>query len=203
MQITRENLANKYFYKTELAKLCHERNLPTYGTKAELAHYLTLYLNDVSPSKIIPIRKNQPRSSSTQKLTLDTKLIGDGFKFNKTARTFFENYYHVNKFSFTKTMATIKRRVEAENNTTYSIRDLISELEKASRIIETPEERTYEWNQFVKDFNKDPASKQFHSRMKVAAILWKVVRDSRLPKMYSHELMAQCFDQIKSFSNYN
>lgn len=197
MQLTIEDLNEKYFYKTELSQLCRERKLPTYGTKAELTSYLTLYLKGASPKQVKPLRQYKPSSSRTKGITIDTKIISPEFKFSKETRSFFANYYHVETFNFNKQMATIKRRIETEHNTEYSVRDLITELKSNTQVFNTPEEQTYQWNKFVKDFNKDPNSTHFHSRMKVAAILWKKVRNSKSPKKYSKELIDQYFDQIK------
>lgn len=197
MQLTKNDLAKHYFYKTELIHLCRERRLPTYGTKAELNYYLSCYLDGVPSKEIQPLRTNNQKALTKTDINLDTKLIGEGFTFNEHARLFFANYYHVKKFSFKKEMAIIKRRVETQNQTEYTVRDLIKELENSKKIVNTPEEQTYQWNNFVRDFNQDPASKEFTSRLKVAAILWKFVRESEQPKEYSHALLQQYLQQIQ------
>ena len=51
------------------------------------------------------------------------------------------------------------------------------------------EERTYKWNNFVKDFNNDESSKKFKNKMKVASILWSKVRDNPGPKKYNYSLV--------------
>ena len=50
-----------------------------------------------------------------------------------------------------------------------------------------------QWNKFVHDFCADDATLVFDERLKAAAALWKIVRESDKPKVYSHEL----FDKYK------
>src|SRR5699024_4048066 len=105
--------------------------------------------------------KHRHRQQSDQKITLDMKLIPEGFKFNQQARKFFQQYYDVPKFSFTKQMATALREAEKTNDLTMTVRDLIEvyETTKYKKPIQTNEEKTYEWNEFVKDFHKDQRTK--------------------------------------------
>lgn len=60
-----------------------------------------------------------------------------------------------------------------------------------------PEERTYQWNNFVKDFNKDPCSKKFKNKMKVAALLWRKVRDKPGSKKYTSNLINEYENEVK------
>ncbi|WP_155243793.1 hypothetical protein [Butyrivibrio fibrisolvens] len=41
----------------------------------------------------------------------------------------------------------------------------------------------------MKDFCKDEATKEFDERLKAAAALWKIVRESDMKKEYSHDLL--------------
>lgn len=200
MILTKSMLKNHYFYKTELIELCRNRKLPTYGTKAELKVYLQKFLSGIPPQEIKPARTIQAIKEKNNKLTLKTRLIGEGFKFNDLSRHFFAEYYHLPKFKFKKEMAVIKRRVETEHDTMYTVQDLIEELNHSEFIIDNKnsEEQTYQWNNFVRDFNKDPESKKFHSKMKVAAILWQHVRDSEGTKKFDKKLISKYYDQIKN-----
>lgn len=53
-----------------------------------------------------------------------------------------------------------------------------------------------QWNKFVKDFCGDEATKIYSGRLKAAAALWKIVRESDLKKEYSHELLEEYKDII-------
>ena len=54
-----------------------------------------------------------------------------------------------------------------------------------------------EWNRFLKDFCADPINDKFKSKLKAAAILWRIVRDSDQPKMYSHTLVQDHLKQLE------
>jgi len=65
-----------------------------------------------------------------------------------------------------------------------------NQKKKGIFISEAPEEKTYQWNQFVKDFSKDPRTSQLPNRLKVAAKLWKTVRESdHLDRTYKPEML--------------
>jgi len=46
-----------------------------------------------------------------------------------------------------------------------------------------------QWNQFLKDFCADEYSNNYSNKLKVAAILWKEVRNSKNKKIYSKQLL--------------
>ena len=48
---------------------------------------------------------------------------------------------------------------------------------------------TCQWNQFLKDFCADEHSNNYSNKLKVAAILWKEVRESKNEKVYSKQLL--------------
>lgn len=191
-----------YYYKTDLVKICKLLSLPVSGTKAELNSYITAYLNGTPATQIKTKRKQKLRPSLTyEEINLDTKLVGSGFSFNNEARRWFADYFGVKKFSFKKEMAIIKRKAEAENDTKITIRDLIYRIEhwNQEEIGAVAEEQTYQWNNFVRDFFEDPATEKYQDRLKVAAILWKLVRESSNNKIYSHGLLRQYGKEIRSY----
>ena len=191
-----------YYYKTDIVKICKLLSLPASGTKAELNSYITAYLNGTPATQIKTKRKQKLRPSLTyEEINLDTKLIGSGFSFNNEARRWFANYFGVKNFSFKKEMAIIKRKAEAEDDTKITVRDLIYHIEhwKQEEIESVAEEQTYQWNNFVRDFFEDPATKKYQDRLKVAAILWKLVRESSNNKIYSHGLLRQYEKEIHSY----
>ena len=53
-----------------------------------------------------------------------------------------------------------------------------------------------QWNKFVKEFCADDATKVFGERLKAAAMLWKIVRDSDMEKVYSRELLERYRDML-------
>lgn len=48
----------------------------------------------------------------------------------------------------------------------------------------------------MKDFCADDATKVFVERLKAAAILWRIVRDSDMEKIYSRELLEKYRDRL-------
>lgn len=100
-------------------------------------------------------------------------------------------------------MAIIKRKAEAENDTKITVRDLIYHIEhwKQEEIGSAAEEQTYQWNNFVRDFFEDPATEKYQDRLKVAAILWRIIRYSNNSKIYSHDLLRQYEKKILMYKN--
>lgn len=191
-----------YWYKEELQRICREYKLPTYGTKAELTNYIVQFLDGVPSSNIKPARKI--RRSTNEKLqakdiTLKTKLLNSGFSLNKEARKFFEDYYGVPKFSFRKSMGIMMREVEKNEDTKATVADLVYAIENEVDLTHNKEEQTYQWNKFVRDFRNDKFSKKYNNPMKVASILWRVVRDSDQEKVYNHDLIIRNSKLIKNY----
>ena len=56
-----------------------------------------------------------------------------------------------------------------------------------------------EWNQFLKDFCTDTKNSIFDNKLKVASILWSIVKNSSKPKVYSHTLVQNNFDLIQIY----
>lgn len=209
-----EEFKKHYWYKTELEKICRKYELPSQGTKAELQSYIIDFLSGKEPSNkratSSKIRKNKILTDGM--ITLDTKLIEDGFKFDNVARKFFAEYFNVEKFSFTKDMAVALRKAEEENDLEMTVRDLIkiyeerknnnlkkSQNKKSSTVnqsIQNAEEKTYQWNNFVRDFFNDESISNYPKNMKAAAYLWRIVRDNPGLKMYSTELFIKYKDEL-------
>lgn len=181
-----------YWYKRELERLCHEFKLESGGTKAELEKRLRYFLktgrhlND-ERKQYKNIRLHTTKRAS---LNLQTKIIPAGVKFNTNLRMFLANYFHQKNFKFTKYMAAAVREAERRADKNFSIADLIQVYKqgKTSRL-GSAEEKTGQWNRFVKMFNKDIQTKQFKNKMRAAAFLWNKVRDSAEPKIYQSKLL--------------
>lgn len=189
-----------YFYKTELSQLCRTYGLPAYGTKAELNHYLRLYLTGTPATAIQPLRQKHATTPSAQALSLTTPLIDPSFSFNQTTRAFFAAYFGVTHFSFTKEMAALKRQAEVTQDPTLTVEDLIKLVQQPTHTsVSSLEDATYQWNQFVKDFCHSPESAAYSQKLKVAAYLWQQVKHSDQPKKYRPELLSQYAVALRSF----
>ncbi|UQS85765.1 hypothetical protein MOO46_04780 [Apilactobacillus apisilvae] len=149
---------------------------------------------------IQPLRKNNNHKSlKNYEINLNTRLYNSGFKLNNEARKFFADYFKVDKFHFNKAMAVKMREVQSKKDKNSTINDLISVMNDNKIIDRTNEESTYQWNNFIKDFYQDSSYHNFISPIKVAAILWKKVRDSDQPKLYNHNLIYKHFSLIKKY----
>lgn len=198
-----KTFSNFYWYKEELQNICSEYRLPTYGTKAELTKYIIAFLNGKTAIEIKPIRRSRRKANSqltADNITLDTKLLGSGFSLNQEARMFFANYFGVEHFTFRKVMGIKMRGVEKDGDVRATVADLVKIL-KDSRLIslDNDEEKTYQWNSFVRAFRNDSISKKYNQPMKVAAIIWKIIKDSDQPKVYTRKLMIENAELIRCF----
>ncbi|EEI24723.1 SAP domain-containing protein [Lentilactobacillus hilgardii] len=204
-KLTQKTFKETYFYKTDLVKICRNYGLPTQGTKAELNHYIDCFLSGIPANQIKPARTYQKAPSlKMSEISLDTPLVGSGFSFNNEARQFFATYFNVKKFSFTKEMAVIKRKAEADQNLSITVGDLINRAKemtdsKQTWLKDLPEEQTYQWNNFVKGFCNSPKSHELNRKMKVAAILWHHVKHSTGSKQYHDRLLDQFSEDIKPY----
>lgn len=189
----------KYWYKTDLQQICQKIGLPTYGTKYELSEYICRFLSGEDISKIKPYRKRRRKMKlSSSEITPNTKILASGFSLNQKARGFFSKYYGVEKFSFNKAMGIKMREIEAVQDKTATVKDLIEAYENLDKV-EAKEDKTYQWNNFIKDFNADQISKKYKSKIKVAAILWQKVKQSTVDKKYSRRLLVDNQESIKSY----
>ena len=198
-QLSKEEFLQHYWYKTDLLKICSEYNLPTLGTKAELQKYILAFLDGNEPKSIRKQSNNRRLKTYRKSISLETKLIEDGFKFDNNARDFFAQYYNVSKFSFTKAMATALRKAEQENDLQMTVKDLIDIYEnKDSRLtLKEEEESSYQWNNFLKDFYADGNTKDLNNRHQIVTFLWRCVRDTPGNKNYLPELLNRYADEIK------
>lgn len=191
-----------YWYKTELQKICSTYHLPTFGTKSELQKNILDFLNG---NAITCQRKeaNKKRIKTVNKpLTLDTKLILEGFKFDQKARTFFAEYYGVSKFSFTKAMASALRVAEINNDLNMTVKDLIDIYENKKKISALlTEESIYQWNYFLKDFHADPNTNNLKNKHQIVTYLWCKVRDTPGEKGYHTRLLKIHEEAINKLEN--
>ncbi|MFD0677788.1 MULTISPECIES: SAP domain-containing protein [unclassified Paenibacillus] len=195
LDLSIQEFEKHYWYKNELIHICSMHNISSSGTKAELEVKIKKLLIGEKTIDHRLLNTNIRKKQELNELSLSTRLIPDGFKFNQKAREFFAKYYNKNKFTFTKEMAAALREAERQGNIEMTVADLIQVYEGKTKL-ESPEEKTYQWNNFVKDFNKDSRTKGFKDRMKVAAQIWSKVRDNPGEKLYSPLLLDEYLNQM-------
>lgn len=188
-----------YWYKNELAAICRQLGLEAAGTKAELQSRVVNFLRSGKiPKRSRRAHFSQIRKATTAKraISLATRLIPEGFKFNHAARAFFAKYYKVKKFHFTKEMVAALRGAEKRGALEMTVADLMAiyerkEISKKKTTRQTAEEKTAQWNNFVRDFSRDPRTRGMAKWMRVAALLWRQVRDRPGEKIYSPQLLEE------------
>ena len=180
-----DEFSQYYWYHEELSHICKSLGLEYRGTKQELNHIIEQYFN----GNIIKKSSIQNQNKQVTNITLDTPLLECGFSFNATFREYFSTVTGITPFKFTADMATAWRKVKRENNVKFTIKDMLNVYYGKSDYAKY-DNSACQWNQFLKDFCADTNSYNYSNKLKVAAILWKEVRDSKKQKIYSKNLIA-------------
>lgn len=186
---------NKYYwYREELSQICKSLGLEYRSTKQELNHIIEQYFKGNRVEK--PVRK--VNKNQTRAITLNTPLLECGFSFNQKFREFFSAVTGVDPFKFNADMATAWRKVKAENDLNFTIQDMLKVYYGESDYAKY-DHSVCQWNQFPKDFCSDEFSDYYSNKLKVAAILWKEVRDSKNEKVYSRQLLNEYRNKIEEY----
>ena len=194
-KITSFEQFNKYYwYREEISQICKSLGLEYRGTKQELNHIIEAYfkgnLIEKSPRKKV--------KKQVENITLDSPLLECGFFFNAKFREYFAAVTGISPFKFTADMATAWRKVKSEKDGNFTIQDLLKVYYGQSDYAKY-DHSVCQWNQFLKDFCADKNSGHYSNKLKVAAILWKEVRDSDQEKIYSDDLLRDYEDKIKDY----
>ena len=179
-----EEFNRYYWYREELSQICKSLGLEYRSTKQELNHIIEQYFkrNRIEKS----VRKVNKKQAEA--ITLNTPLLECGFSFNQKFREYFSVVTGVEPFKFNADMATAWRKVKAENDLNFTIQDMLKVYYGESDYAKY-DHSVCQWNQFLKDFCSDEFSDFYSNKLKVAAILWKEVRDSANEKIYSRQLL--------------
>ena len=189
-----EEFNRYYWYREELSQICKYLGLEYRCTKKELNHIIEQYFRGNRVEKVLRKRnKNQ-----TEIITLNTSLLECGFSFNQKFRDYFSAVTGVNPFKFNADMATAWRKVKRDNNINFTIQDMIKIYYRESDYAKY-DNSACQWNQFLKDFCADEFSNHYSNKLKVAAILWKEVRDSKNKKIYSRGLLKEYSYKIEEY----
>ena len=179
-----------YWYREELIKICKAHGLKADGSKIELYKVIEAYF---SGEKILPQSKKNKKTRASRKkvvteLTLDTGLIECGFTFGPRFRDFFSKQTGEERFKFNVDMVATAKAVKETSDESFTLGDLL-DIYYGKKTYAKYDKSMLQWNKFVHDFCADEATLIFGERLKAAAALWKIVRESDKPKEYSHELL--------------
>lgn len=183
-----------YWYKEEVLKICRQLNIDCTGTKQELNYNIKEYFK----GNLIEKKKSRSAKNIVKEIALDTPLLCCGFSFNARFRTFFSKQTGIAQFKFTADMATAWRKVKKENDTAFTIQNMLDVYYQNSNYAKY-DNSSCEWNQFFKDFCLDKRNSKIRNKLRAASILWKIVKESSLPKVYSYELVEQNKALLKDF----
>lgn len=189
-----EEFNRYYWYREELSQICKSLGLEYRGTKQELNHIIEQYFKGNRIEK--SVRKVNKRQAEA--ITLNTPLLECGFSFNQKFREYFSVVTGVDPFKFNADMATAWRKIKAENDLNFTIQDMLKVYYGESDYAKY-DHSVCQWNQFLKDFCSDEFSNFYSNKLKVAAILWKEVRDSTNEKIYSRQLLDEYRYKIEEY----
>ena len=179
-----EEFNRYYWYREELSQICKSLGLEYRSTKQELNYIIEQYFKGNRIEKSVrTVKKKQAEA-----ITLNTPLLECGFSFNQKFREYFSVATGVEPFKFNADMATAWRKVKAGNDLNFTIQDMLRVYYGESDYAKY-DHSVCQWNQFLKDFCSDEFSDFYSNKLKVAAILWKEVRDSTNEKIYSRQLL--------------
>lgn len=188
-----EEFSKYYWYREELKKICKALGLDSSGMKAELNRVIEEYFKgNRIVSKTASKTKNRAAASNAAsgQLTLKTSLIACGFKFSQRARDFFSSQTGIKKFKFNADMVATVKKVKQDRDMSFTVGDLL-DVYYGKKTYARYDKASLQWNKFVQDFCADPATAAFTNKLKSAAALWKIVRDSSRPKVYTRELLEE------------
>lgn len=182
-----EEFSKYYWYRDELIKICKAHGLKAPSSKVQLNAVIKAYFSGekISPEKKVARSK---KKAVVTNLTLDTGLIECGFNCGNRFREFFRKQTGKESFSFKVDMVATAKAVKENGDESFTLGDLL-DVYYGKKSYAVYDRSALQWNKFVKDFCEDEATKVYNERLKAAATLWKIVRDSDMKKEYSRELL--------------
>ena len=193
-----EEFSKYYWYREELIKICKAHGLKCDGSKIELNKVVEAYF---SGEKILPEKKTVRKTSGGAKkkvvkeLTRETGILECGFTFGPRFREYFSKETGEEHFKFNVDMVATVKEVKKTGDESFTLGDLL-DIYYGKKTYAIYDKSALQWNKFVKDFCADDATKIYNERLKAAAALWKIVRESDMKKEYSHELFEKYKDEI-------
>ena len=183
-----EEFSKYYWYRDELIKICRGLGLKSDGGKIELNKVIEAYFNgeELLTKKTTASSHNKKVSES---LSLNTTILECNFTFGPRFREFFEKQTGIKPFKFNVDMVATVKKVKETGDINFKLGDLL-DIYYGKKTYARYDKSALQWNKFVKDFCADPATAKFPNKLKVAAALWKDVRESTREKVYTHELLS-------------
>lgn len=186
-----------YWYRDELKAICKQLGIDSSGMKGELNHNIEEYFkgNMIRPKPHEAIRAKTSSCSDDIPLTLETTLLTCNFRFTQRFREFFSEQTGIKNFKFNTDMVATAKKVREEKDTSFTLGDLL-DIFYGRKTYAHYDKSCLQWNKFVRDFCADPATNQFTKKLKVAAILWREVRNSTREKVYNTSLLNEFREKL-------
>ena len=182
---TYQEFSKYYWYRDELIQICRELGLPSSGMKLELNRNIQAYFNGEIVEEKLKVKTSK---SVVTNVSLSTKLLECGFTFGPKFREFFAEQTGIKNFKYNTDMVATVKKVKEDNDTTFTLGDLL-EIYYGRKTYATYDKSALQWNKFVHDFCADPRTANIPDKLKTAALLWRIVRESTREKIYTPQLL--------------
>ncbi len=182
---TYQEFSKYYWYRDELIQICRELGLPSSGMKLELNRNIQAYFNGETVEEKLKVKTSK---SVVTNVSLSTKLLECGFTFGPKFRKFFAEQTGIKNFKYNADMVATVKKVKEDNDTTFTLGDLL-EIYYGRKTYATYDKSALQWNKFVHDFCADPRTANIPDKLKTAALLWRIVRESTREKIYTPQLL--------------
>ena len=182
-----EEFSKYYWYREELQKICRTLGLKSDGMKIELNKVIESYFNG---EKLLPKKPASSRHPElvSRSLSLNTGLLECNFCFSQRFREFFSEQTGIKNFKFNVDMVATARKVKETKDASFTLGELL-DIYYGKKTYAKYDKVSLQWNKFVQDFCADPATENVPNKLKTAAKLWKIVRESTREKVYTHDLL--------------
>ena len=189
--------AKYYWYRDELKAICKQLGIDSSGMKGELNHNIEEYFkgNMIRPKPHEAVRSKASSCSDDITLTLETTLLACNFRFTQRFREFFSEQTGIKNFKFNTDMVATAKKVREEKDTSFTLGDLL-DIFYGRKTYAHYDKSCLQWNKFVRDFCADPVTNHFPNKLKVAAILWREVRNSTRKKVYDTSLLKEFEEKL-------
>ncbi|MBR2103721.1 MAG: hypothetical protein IJ933_00330 [Bacteroidales bacterium] len=182
---TYQEFSKYYWYRDELIQICRELGLPSSGMKLELSRNIQAYFNGEPIEEKLKVKTSK---SVVTNASLSTKLLECGFTFGPKFREFFAEQTGIKNFKYNADMVATVKKVKEDNDTTFTLGDLL-EIYYRRKTYAIYDKSALQWNKFVHDFCADPRTANIPDKLKTAALLWRIVRESTHEKIYTPQLL--------------